>query len=108
MHKIALIPLSKGALINSSPLMQTLPLFRNKNGVYLFAGESMFYRRSDASKAALVGLVDLMNDGGSRLIDVQWLTDHLRAMGCSEVEREEYLKKVSELALVEGPSWGSC
>ena len=37
MHKIALIPLSKGALINSSPLMQTLPLFRNKNGVYLFA-----------------------------------------------------------------------
>ena len=73
----------------------------------LFAGESMFYRRSDASKAALVGLVDLMNDGGSRLIDVQWLTDHLRAMGCSELEREEYLKKVSELALIEGPSWGS-
>jgi leucyl/phenylalanyl-tRNA--protein transferase len=67
----------------------------------------MFYRRSDASKAALVGLVDLMKDGGSRLIDVQWLTDHLRAMGCSEVKREEYLKKVSELTLVEGPSWGS-
>ena len=37
MHKIALVPLSKGTLINSSPLVQTLPLFRNKNGLYLFA-----------------------------------------------------------------------
>ena len=73
----------------------------------LFAGESMFYRRSDASKAALVGLVDLMNDGGSRVIDVQWLTSHLRAMGCSEIEREKYLKKVNELTLVEEPNWDS-
>ena len=37
MNKIALVPLSRGALINSSPLIQTIPLFRNKNGVYLFA-----------------------------------------------------------------------
>ena len=73
----------------------------------LFAGESMFYRRNDASKAALVGLVDLMNDGGSRLIDVQWLTGHLRAMGGSEIEREKYLKKVNELTLVEEPNWDS-
>ena len=43
----------------------------------LFAGESMFYRRSDASKAALVGLVDLMKDGGSRLIDVPVSYTHL-------------------------------
>ena len=37
MQKIALIPLSKGALVNSSPLVQTMPLFRDKNGTYLFA-----------------------------------------------------------------------
>ena len=37
MQKIALVPLSKGALINSSPLVQTMPLFRDKNGTYLFA-----------------------------------------------------------------------
>ena len=73
----------------------------------LFAGESMFYRRSDASKVALVGLVDLMNDGEERLIDVQWLTDHLRALGCSEMERKQYLRKVSELTLLESPKWGS-
>ena len=37
MQKIALVPLSKGALINSSPLVQTMPLFRDKIGTYLFA-----------------------------------------------------------------------
>ena len=37
MQKIALVPLSKGTLINSSPLVQTMPLFRDKNGTYLFA-----------------------------------------------------------------------
>ena len=37
MNKIALVPLSRGALINSSPLVQTIPLFRDKNGIYLFA-----------------------------------------------------------------------
>ncbi len=37
MDKIALVPLSRGALINSSPLVQTIPLFRDKNGIYLFA-----------------------------------------------------------------------
>ena len=37
MQKIALVPLSKGTLINSSPLVQTIPLFRDKNGEYLFA-----------------------------------------------------------------------
>ena len=37
MNKVALVPLSRGALINSSPLVQTIPLFRDKNGIYLFA-----------------------------------------------------------------------
>jgi leucyl/phenylalanyl-tRNA--protein transferase len=58
----------------------------------LFAGESMFHRARDASKVALMTLVDLMNDGGSgRLLDVQWSTDHLASLGVVEVARADYL-----------------
>jgi leucyl/phenylalanyl-tRNA--protein transferase len=58
----------------------------------LFAGESMFHRRTDASKVALVGLVELLaQDGRPRLLDVQWATDHLRTLGAVEVPRHRYL-----------------
>jgi leucyl/phenylalanyl-tRNA--protein transferase len=58
----------------------------------LFAGESMFHRVRDASKVALVGLVDMLRAGpGERLLDVQWATDHLRSLGAVEVPRPEYL-----------------
>lgn len=58
----------------------------------LFAGESMFHRRRDASKVALCGLVDLVEDGvAGRVIDCQWQTPHLASLGCVEVERHEYL-----------------
>lgn len=65
----------------------------------LFAGESMFYRRRDASKAALVGLVDLLRDeyADRRLIDVQWRTPHLETLGVTEVSREEYLARLPAL-----------
>jgi leucyl/phenylalanyl-tRNA---protein transferase len=61
-----------------------------------FAGESMFHRRSDASKAALAGLVWLLADArvdrcGERFVDVQWLTPHLAHLGASEVSRRRYL-----------------
>jgi leucyl/phenylalanyl-tRNA--protein transferase len=56
----------------------------------LFAGESMFHRRTDASKVALVTLVDLLRDGGASLLDVQWRTDHLASLGVIEVGRAEY------------------
>ncbi len=59
----------------------------------LFAGESMFHRRADASKVALVGLVDLLAEGSiHRLLDVQWSTDHLTSLGVIEVPRREYLQ----------------
>jgi len=60
----------------------------------LFAGESMFHRVPDASKAALLGLHDLLAaDGDSRrLVDVQWRTPHLASLGVTEVPREEYLR----------------
>ena len=62
----------------------------------LFAGESMFHRRRDASKVALVALVDLLHDAyvDTRLIDVQWCTDHLAALGALEVDRGEYLSRL--------------
>ncbi|MDI1289313.1 MAG: leucyl/phenylalanyl-tRNA--protein transferase [bacterium] len=58
----------------------------------LFAGESMFHRERDASKVALVGLVErLRAAGGTRLLDVQWRTDHLATLGAIEVPRAVYL-----------------
>ncbi|GAC1538818.1 MAG: leucyl/phenylalanyl-tRNA--protein transferase [Acidimicrobiales bacterium] len=60
----------------------------------LFAGESMFHHESDASKAALVGLVGFLSAGSPvehRLIDVQWQTDHLASLGVIEVSRPSYL-----------------
>jgi len=53
----------------------------------------MFHRRTDASKVALVALVDLLRDGLSvRLLDVQWRTDHLASLGAVEVPRSRYLE----------------
>lgn len=69
----------------------------------LFAGESMFHRRTDASKAALVTLVGLLRDDGvaGRLLDVQWQTPHLGSLGAVEVARVDYVTRVA--AAVELP-----
>jgi len=60
----------------------------------LFAGESMFHRRTDASKVALVALVDLLGGPAGaaegRLLDVQWRTDHLGSLGAVELDRAAY------------------
>jgi leucyl/phenylalanyl-tRNA--protein transferase len=63
----------------------------------LFAGESMFHRETDASKAALVGLVRMLDDGCDRLIDTQWQTPHLTTLGVSEVSRAAYLTLLAEV-----------
>jgi len=72
----------------------------------LFAGESMFHRLTDASKVALVALVDVLRDDGAdgvgRVLDVQWQTQHLATLGAIEVPRTEYLQRLDvalELAL---------
>jgi leucyl/phenylalanyl-tRNA--protein transferase len=61
----------------------------------LFAGESMFHRRRDASKVALVGLVERLRATGAVLLDVQWLTPHLASLGAVEISRAEYLEQLS-------------
>lgn len=57
----------------------------------LFAGESMFHVQRDASKVALMALVQLMRDTGMTLLDVQWSTDHLASLGAIEVSRARCL-----------------
>ncbi|MGK2948673.1 MAG: leucyl/phenylalanyl-tRNA--protein transferase [Acidimicrobiales bacterium] len=71
----------------------------------LFAGESMFHRRPDASKVALVGLVEeLRADGLPRLLDVQWTTDHLRSLGAVDVDRGTYLERLAVARALPLPS----
>jgi leucyl/phenylalanyl-tRNA---protein transferase len=62
----------------------------------LFAGESMFHSETDASKVALVGLVEALRDdrAGGRLLDVQWSTPHLASLGVVEVDRSDYLSRL--------------
>ena len=71
----------------------------------LFAGESMFHRRTDASKVALAALVDLYDDQEDRLIDVQWCTEHLASLGAPELGRHQYLDLLPGLVTTDGPDW---
>jgi leucyl/phenylalanyl-tRNA--protein transferase len=59
-----------------------------------FAGESMFHSATDASKVALVALVAWLRETGAELLDVQWLTPHLRSLGAIELPRREYLDRL--------------
>jgi leucyl/phenylalanyl-tRNA--protein transferase len=59
-----------------------------------FFGESMFTRVTDASKVALVALVDRLRTRGFTLLDTQWLTPHLVRFGATEISRPEYLRRL--------------
>lgn len=61
----------------------------------LFAGESMFHRVSDASKVALVRLVEIMSGTERPLIDIQWSTEHMARLGATEISRDEYLQRLA-------------
>lgn len=65
-----------------------------------FFGESMFSRVTDASKIALVHLVERLDAGGFRLLDTQFITDHLARFGAVEVPRATY-KRLLESAIAE-------
>ncbi|HVE92596.1 MAG TPA: leucyl/phenylalanyl-tRNA--protein transferase [Actinomycetota bacterium] len=75
----------------------------------LFSGESMFSRRADASKVALVALVELLNAAGgdtaARMIDVQWETPHLASLGAVELPRQEYLRRLGRALEQPHPAW---
>jgi len=73
----------------------------------LFAGESMFHRHTDASKAALLGLCDVLRSGSDagvgRLLDVQWTTPHLITLGAVDVPRERYLRQLRDALELPAP-----
>jgi leucyl/phenylalanyl-tRNA--protein transferase len=83
----------------------------------LFAGESMFHRERDASKVALVALVERLQAAGvsdlaadpdapKRLLDVQWATDHLASLGASETARPDYLARLRQALTLPPPDLG--
>jgi leucyl/phenylalanyl-tRNA--protein transferase len=61
-----------------------------------FFGESMFSRRRDASKVALVALVEGLRRGGFVLLDTQFVTGHLAQFGAVEIPRAQYLAKLAD------------
>jgi leucyl/phenylalanyl-tRNA--protein transferase len=61
-----------------------------------FFGESMFHRATDASKVALVALVNRLRARGFVLLDTQWVTAHLQQFGALEIPRPEYLRRLDE------------
>ena len=74
----------------------------------LFAGESMFSSQVDASKVALVALVERLRAAGYRLLDVQWATPHLRTLGVVEIPRPRYVVALESAREIEaGDAWGT-
>lgn len=77
-------------------------------GVHLgaaFFGESMFHRKSDASKVALVHLVARLARGGFRLLDTQFVTPHLASLGAVEVSKETYRRRLADAMEHLGNFW---
>lgn len=79
----------------------------------LLCGDTMFHRERDASKVALVALVDVLRSApgdprlpGGRLLDVQWATDHLRSLGAVEVSRPDYLRMLDHALALPGAITG--
>lgn len=64
------------------------------DGGGVFAGESMFHRAPNASKLALLFLVDHLRARGADFLDIQMLTPHLEALGAVEIERDEFLTRL--------------
>jgi leucyl/phenylalanyl-tRNA--protein transferase len=71
----------------------------------LFAAESMFHRVTDAGKAALAALVELLREADATLLDVQWTTPHLSSLGAVDVPRAKYLELVADAVARAGPRW---
>lgn len=71
-----------------------------------FFGESMFHRRTDASKMAMAHLVERLNVGGFVLLDTQFITPHLESLGGVEIPRAEYEDRLGQALVLDG-DWGA-
>lgn len=70
-----------------------------------FFGESMFSAERDASKVALTHLVARLRAGGFRLLDAQFMTDHLAAFGAREISRADYRRRLAAVVNAAGDFW---
>jgi len=68
----------------------------------LFTGESMFHHRPEASKVALLHLIDHMRERGATLLDCQIMTPHVRALGAREIPRAQFLDLLAETQALAG------
>jgi leucyl/phenylalanyl-tRNA--protein transferase len=68
-----------------------------------FSGESMFHVERDASKVALMALVDLMRSSGMILLDVQWCSEHLASLGAIAIPRSAYLAQLAAALRKQSP-----
>jgi leucyl/phenylalanyl-tRNA--protein transferase len=103
------VELHRRGLAHSVEAWQGDALVGGLYGVHLgaaFFGESMFHRVTDASKVALVALVDRLRQQSFDLLDVQWLTPHLATFGAVEIPRKDYLRRL-RLALARKVSFDS-
>ena len=66
-----------------------------------FGGESMFHRRTDASKAAVAYLVEVLRASGFTLLDAQVPTEHLERIGALRIARREYLARLRDALQVD-------
>lgn len=73
----------------------------------MFFGESMFTRRSNASKCAFAVLMQLLRQQGFELVDCQQSTRHLGSLGGREISRDAFLAQVDRLIRLPGPDWSS-
>lgn len=71
-----------------------------------FFGESMFHRRTNASKMAMAHLVERLKAGGFQLLDTQFVTPHLASLGGIEISRADYEDRLAQALTVEG-HWGA-
>lgn len=67
-----------------------------------FFGESMFHRKTDASKMAMAHLVERLNAGGFELLDTQFVTPHLESLGGIEISRAEYEDQLAHALALHG------
>ena len=93
-HSVEVWSVAAGA----SPALSTLLL----GGLYgvdsggVFTGESMFYREPDASKLALLHLIDHLRERGGTWLDIQVMTPHMAALGAREIARSRFLDLLAE------------
>ncbi len=93
------IALHKAGYAHSLEIWDGAELVGGVYGVVLgaaFFGESMFSRRTDASKIALAFLVDRLKRAGFTLFDTQFVTEHLASLGCIEISRAAYQARLRD------------